>query len=70
MPARTIHIRDELEQTMRRLQDLLNPMDPAHPIDPLDPLGIENDCVNPMGHRPIADCGEVVCQECGRVFWQ
>lgn len=35
-----------------------------------DPLALDHDCVNPAGHHPIADCRDIVCQDCGRIFWQ
>ena len=40
-------------------------------IDPPDLFNIENACpFNPAGHHPIASCGDVVCPDCGKVFWQ
>ncbi len=42
----------------------------AFEIAAADPFRIDNDCVNPAGHEPIASCGEVVCCHCARIFWR
>ena len=39
-------------------------------IDPPDLFLIDHDCRNPAGHHPIASCGDIVCPDCGKVFWQ
>lgn len=36
----------------------------------VDPFNVDNDCINPAGHEPMASCGEVVCAHCARIFWR
>jgi hypothetical protein len=35
-----------------------------------DPFLIDHDCLNPAGHQAIADCRDIVCRYCGRIFWR
>jgi hypothetical protein len=61
----------ELAEVLRDLQDYPDPVDlSSTALTVADPFGIDHDCINPEGHRPIADCSEVVCVQCGKVFWQ
>jgi hypothetical protein len=67
-----IHLPGECE-----LAEVLRDLPSDDPVDlsftatsPVDPFGIDQDCVNPEGHRTVADCSEVVCVQCGKVFWQ
>jgi len=40
-------------------------------ITSIDPFGIDDPCITEgMLHLPKADCSEVVCVQCGKVFWQ
>jgi hypothetical protein len=35
-----------------------------------DPFGVvDHNCINPGGHRFIADCRTVVCEHCGGIAW-
>lgn len=35
-----------------------------------DPFLVDNTCDNPAGHNPIRDGGRIVCEHCGRIFFQ
>lgn len=40
-------------------------------ITSIDPFGIDDPCITSLaGHVTIADCDQVVCAQCGRIFWQ
>ncbi len=45
------------------------PIEPLITCTPADPFGIDHDCVNPSGHRFVADCSEVICLHCARIAW-
>lgn len=36
----------------------------------IDPFGVDNSCISPGGHAPIAVGGEIVCHHCAKVFWR
>jgi hypothetical protein len=61
----------ELAEVLRDLQDC-DPVDlSSTAISSIDPFGVDDPCISEgMVHRPIADCREVVCAQCGKVFWQ
>lgn len=35
-----------------------------------DPFNVDNSCIAPQGHEPMASCGEIVCAHCARIFWR
>jgi hypothetical protein len=67
-------VRIPITQSREVLRDLpsTDPVDlSSTAISPIDPFGIDDPCISQgMVHRPIADCSEVVCAQCGKVFSQ